>query len=442
MFQVHSLCRPIAATCCRVRIAAVALSCCLIAIHSSAGDWPQILGPNRNGVAKDETIAPWTKAGLKAAWTYPLGMGYAGPAVAGERVVVFHRVDDVERIEALDVASGRSLWKADFPATYAGGINADTGPRCVPVIHGQRVFVFGAAGHLHAVKLADGSKLWSRDTFADFRGLDGYFGAGSTPIAIGDSLLVNVGGRGDAGLVAFSADTGKTLWQAFDERASYSSPIEIRVNQEPLAVFAARLQLLAVEPATGKVAFQQPFGQTGPTVTAASPVAFDDLLFVTASYGIGGRLLRIGGPQPVTVWENDTSLSSQYNTPIYRDGFLYGIHGREDIGAAELRCVEAKTGKVQWTVEDFGVAHLILAGDKLLALKIDGKLELIAASPKAFQSLAKADASGAAVGSEASGGRTRALPALANGRFFVRVSKSDDSGGVLRCLTVAPPAKR
>jgi outer membrane protein assembly factor BamB len=387
------------------------------------------LGPHRSGVAEGETVAiKWPSAGPPLAWSHSLGSGYAGPAASGGRVVVFHRVGEAERVETLDAASGRTLWKADFEASYGGGINPDTGPRCVPLIHKDRVIVFGAAGDLHCVALADGKKLWSRAAYADFDGDEGYFGAGSSPLAVGDVVLVNVGGR-EAGLVGFSLADGRTLWKSTDERASYSSPTYAEIGGKPHAIFVTRLSAISVDPATGDVRFQFPFGMRGPTVNAATPLVFEgNHLFVSASYGIGAVCSRIEGGTAKTVWASDEAMSSQYTTCVYRDGYLYGVDGREDIGEASLRCVDAKTGKVAWSEDGFGVAHLILAGDKLLAVANDGRLVIAEASPKAYRKLASAtlfDEPGVAV---------RALPALAGGRLYVRGSIG--SGGKLKCWTV------
>ncbi|MEQ8791591.1 MAG: PQQ-binding-like beta-propeller repeat protein [Pirellulaceae bacterium] len=399
--------------------------------RADAGDWPQILGPHRNGVAEGETLtAKWPADGPPRLWQAALGSGYAGPAVKGDRVLAFHRVDDVERVEAFDVASGRSLWRADFEANYRGGINPDTGPRCVPVIHHDRVIAFGAAGDLHCVALADGKKLWSRSTFDDFDGDEGYFGAGSTPIAIGDAVLVNVGGREGAGLVAFSLKDGATLWSKTDERASYSSPTYAEIDGKPHAIFVTRTSAISVDPATGDVRFQFPFGKRGPTVNAATPLVFDkNLLFVSASYGVGAKLARIGDRGVETVWANDEVMSSQYTTCVFRNDYLYGVDGREDIGVGVLRCLDAKTGQVQWSVDDFGVAHAILAGDKLLLAKNDGRLVLAEASPKGFHELAGAD-----LFDDQRGAVVRAIPALSNGRLFVRGNNGGES--ILRCFGV------
>jgi outer membrane protein assembly factor BamB len=403
---------------------ALALSAGIVA----AGDWPQVLGVHRNGWAEGEALSDsWPAGGPKAEWRYSLGSGYAGVAVVGKRIIVFHRTGSSERVECLDLGQGKSQWKADFAANYRGGVDPDIGPRCVPLIAEGSVFVFGAAGDMHAVTLDTGKSLWSRALYADYRGDEGYFGAGTTPILLGGKLLVNVGGRG-AGIVALDPATGKTHWQSSDEAASYSSPTAATVKGEAKAVFITRMNCVLADPSTGRVEMLFPFGKRGPTVNAATPLVIGGKLFATASYGVGAALAAIDGTSSKPIWSNDETMSSQYSTPVERDGFLYGIHGREDVGIAELRCIEAATGKVRWARTGFGVAHLILAGDKLLIQKSDGEIVLAAADPVKYRELASA---------KVSKGPTRALPALAHGKLLVRAGSG---GGELLCIPVGTPS--
>ena len=394
-----------------------------------AGDWPQILGPTRSGHAESERLlATWPAGGPKLLWKFPLGSGYAGAAVMSGKVVVFHLSGASERVECLDATSGRSLWKADFEANYRGGIDADKGPRCVPLVAGNAVYAFGAAGDLHAVALDSGKALWSRALCDDYKSDLGYFGAGSTPVLAGGRLLVNVGGKG-AGLVALDPATGKTLWQATDEVASYSAPAAITLGGKEQALFITRMNCVLADPATGNVKTLFPFGARGPTVNAATPLVFGGKLFTTASYGIGAVLASLDGAGARTIWSNDDTLSSQYATPVEHEGFLYGTHGREDQGVAELRCVEVATGKVRWTQPNFGVAHAILADGKLLLQTADGRLALAAADPAKYRELASAQ-----VAQEP----TRALPALAAGQLYVRTGSG---GGQLLCFRVGNAAE-
>lgn len=409
--------------------AAVWSSCFVVGWSSpaAAGDWPQILGPQRDGKAAGEKLADsWPAGGPRVLWSVELGEGYAGPAVAGKTVVAFHRRERSETISALDVASGKPLWQTDFPASYRGGVDSDHGPRCVPLVHGGRVFAFGAAGDLHCVDLATGKRLWSRALYGDYEGEEGYFGAGSTPIVADDKLLVNVGGKRDAGLVALALDSGRTVWKTTTEDGSYSSPTSTRTGGRTQVIFVTRMNTVGVDPANGQVQFRFPFGRRGPTVNAATPIVFDGHLFVTSSYGVGARLAKLGGTE--AVWENDDVLSSQYATPIHHDGHLYGIHGREDIPPAHLMCVEATTGRVRWSQTGFGVANAILAGDRLLLVTTRGTIVMAAASPERYRELGRA---------EVAKGVTRALPALSEGRLFLRTNERG-AGGSLVCVAVGP----
>ena len=378
---------------------------------AQAGDWPQILGPQRDGIVTNEQLATdWSGGGPQDLWQRPVGDGFAGPAVVDDRVVIFHRVGNEELLEALDAKTGKSLWKQAFATSFQSGYSSDSGPRCTPVIHDGHVYAYGGGGNLHCVALETGKTLWSRDLFGDFKAPDGYFGAGSSPLPVGDRLLVNVGGDG-AGIVALSAETGKTLWQATDERASYSSPVLAKLRDQELAVFITRLNVVAVTPENGKEVFRMPFGARGPTVNAANPLVLDGRLFLSASYGVGATYVDVRAGEPKIVWESDDVMSSQYSTSVPRGDYLYGVDGRADFGPTRLRCFEARTGKVAWTEEDFGMASVILVGDQLLCMKTAGELVLAAASPEGYQQRGRA---------KLLDGTCRALPALSNGRFFVR----------------------
>ncbi|QDU31163.1 outer membrane biogenesis protein BamB [Anatilimnocola aggregata] len=393
------------------------------ALH--AGDWPQILGPNRDGHADGEKLAEkWPAAGLKPAWTYSLGSGYAGPAIVGKQVIVFHRRDDEEIVESVDLTTGKLIWRTAFLATYRGGIDSDTGPRCVPVVAGDSVYVFGAAGDLHCVDLTNGKERWSRSLFADYGGDENYFGAGSTPLVIGDRVICNVGGN-KAGLVGVDAKTGKTVWQGTEEGTSYSSPTTVTIAGKPQALFVTRLNALLVDPVTGTTSKLLPFGARGPTVNAATPLVFDGTVFLTASYNIDAVLATIQSPAEVR-WHDGDTLSSQYVTPIYHKGYLYGIHGREDSNTpGAFRCIEAKTGKLAWEKPSFGIAHLILAGDKILLAKLNGELILAAADSTAYRELGRASIAA---------DKTRAIPALSQGCFFTRTTENGQ--GKLICVRV------
>jgi outer membrane protein assembly factor BamB len=398
------------------RILSISVIVVTSAQQLSAGEWPQILGPNRNGVAIGERLVEsLPKGGPAVLWEYKVGDGYAGVAVADGHLIVFHRLGNEEIAEGLDPLSGRRQWEKRFPATYAGGINPDTGPRCVPLIHDGSVYLFGAAGDLYALGLKSGEKRWSRAVGKDFPFAEqSYFGVGSTPIVEGSKLLANVGGKGRAGIVAFNLADGTTVWQATDERASYSSPTAATIDGERQVIFVTRLSAMGINPDNGSIHWQFPFGDRGPTVNAATPQVVDGYLFLSASYGIGAVCRKLGKGSAGPVWANNVTMSSQFSTPVPVGTYLYGTDGRQDGPPAKLRCIDLKTGKIQWTKDSFGVANLIAADGKLVIVTDNGGLVLAAASPEAFRELGRATLSEESA--------TRALPALSNGLLYVRDS--------------------
>lgn len=394
-----------------------------------AGDWPQILGPHRNGIAENESLADsWPEEGPSTVWQRDVGRGFAGVAVADGTVVLFHRIGDKERVEAMKAETGNVLWTADFPATYRPSFINDDGPRCVPIIHNGRVFVYGARGGLHCLDRKTGRKIWSRDTYEDynskrpFRGEppEGYFGIGSTPLVEGNKLLVNVGGAAQkAGIVAFDLESGQTVWKSTEERASYSAPTAVTVDGVRHVIFAARFNVVSINPDNGEVRFRFPFGRPGPNVTAATPLAFDGHLFVTAAYGFGAVFAKLEKDDADILWRSDDVLSSHYTTSILHEGHLYGIHGRQDVGVADLRCFDPRTQEIHWTQNDFGYATLIRADGKLLILKTDGELVLAEPTPNRYHELDRA---------RLFNNTTRALPALSEGRLYVRDTET------LKCI--------
>lgn len=389
------------------------------------GEWPQILGPHRDGQAAGESIAAWTDP-PPIRWRAACGAGYAGVAVAGGKVLLWHRVEEGEVLDCLSVDGGRRLWRARFAAIYRGGVDADRGPRCVPVIHNNRVFVYGAAGDLHAVALADGRTLWSRQLRTDYDADDGYFGAGSTPLVVDDLVITAVGGRAArdtaAGLVAVDIKDGKTRWTAADQEASYASPVKIRVAGKTYVVAVLRMATVMVDPATGEIVRQFDFGRRGPTVNAATPLVDGSELFVTASYGVGCRKLDMADPSPTHLWKSPETISSQYASPVRIGDWLYAISGREDLGDAGLMCVNWLDGSTAWQQPAYGTAHLIAVGNQIVAQRVDGRIDLLAADPEQFQRLAEA---------ELPAGTYRALPALADGVLYCRRTESATSGELI-----------
>ena len=396
----------------KIGLARLIVTTCLLASASlSASDWPQILGPTRNGIySGPEIVASFPRSGPPSLWTRAVGAGFAGPAVVGDRLVLFHRVNNRETVEAMDANTGKTIWTFDYPTAYRDDFGFDEGPRAVPVIAGGRVFTHGADGLLHGIDFASGKMLWSVDTRKVFDAPKGYFGVASSPVVDGNRVLVNVGGK-SGGIVAFDAATGKTSWTATSDEPSYSAPIVADINGQHTGVFFTRTGLVAVDPASGKVLYQHRWrARMAASVNAATPIVSGSQIFLSSSYGTGAVLLQVANNSVKPIWSGDESMSNHYSTSVLKDGYLYGFDGRQEFGQT-LRCVELATGKVMWNVDGFGAGTLVIAGDTLVITRESGELALAPASPKAFRFNARA---------QVTKGIVRAYPALSNGRYYVR----------------------
>ena len=376
-----------------------------------ARDWPQFLGPTRDGVYSGPALAEnWGSAGPRVVWKKTVGLGLSGPVVSGGRVILFHRQDNREIVEAMEPATGKTIWRYGYPTTYRDDFGFDEGPRAVPVVAGGVVYTFGAEGQLHAVSLDTGRRVWSLDTARRFEVPKGFFGAAGSPLVEDGRVIANIGGR-TAGVVAFEAATGKVLWQATADPASYSSGMSATLAGRRVAMFLTRSGLVGLEPATGAVVFQQPWrSRSQSSVNVATPLVVGDLVFISAEYGPGAGVFQTAGSTLSPLWSSNDVLSNHYATSVHRDGILYGFHGRQESGPS-LRAVELRTGKVRWSVDQFRAGTVTLAGDRLLVVRESGELILAPAIPDAFKPLARA---------QVLTGTVRAYPAISDGFVYVR----------------------
>ncbi len=384
-----------------------------------AGDWPQILGQSRNGIATGETLRDvWPKDGPKQEWSIDVGQGFAGVAVRDDVVTLFHRLENAEVVENRSASDGKQLWATKFATRYRSGMSADSGPRCVPIVTENVIIVFGVAGNLRCLDRNSGKEIWSRDTWKDFSAPEGYFGAGSSPLVVGDKVLVNVGGRNNAAVVAFSIKDGKTIWQSYSDTASYSSPVIAKFGSATRAIFVTRLNTIALDPETGKLAFEFPFGERGPTVNGANPVVINEKIFVSSSYRIGSVLASVAGNKVESVSSGERLLATQYATPIQHGRVLFAVDGRQDEGpgSASLKCIDPGTQSVLWAEDGFDYGTLVGVNDELLFLTHTGDLIRFDADRKQYNETHRSHVLD-------STDREYRLPAVSNGRLLIRDSK-------------------
>jgi outer membrane protein assembly factor BamB len=394
-------------------------------------DWPQFLGRHRDGTS-DETglLDRWPTNGVPVVWEKKIGTGYSAPSVSGDRLVLHHRVGGEEIVECFEAGTGKPLWRYGYPSQFVDPYGYNNGPRCTPVLTAERCYTFGAEGRLVCLSVQTGKLIWQRDTGKDWEVPPAFFGVGSSPILEGDLLLAMVGGQPNAGMVAFDAHTGKTVWENVgeknwqgatmtgwpgepnvvwrrgDKQASYSTPVSSTINGERQMFCLMRQGLVSLNPTNGNVNWSFWFrSRVEDSVNAISPVVVDDSVFISAAYyKVGSVLLRVK-PENRSfdqVWRS-TVLEIHWNTPIYHDGHLYAFSGRNEPDA-RFRCVELTTGKLKWDRDEswplhggyatpqpkvYGRGSAILADGKLIVLGEGGLLGLFRVNPERPQEISR-----------------------------------------------------
>lgn len=369
-----------------------------------AGDWSHILGPNLDRKTAG-TAAPWGSAAPKVVWKIPATAGFSS-FVTGEGrayTVITTQVDGKARETAIavDRKTGKALWQAPLGAADyrnggdrgAQGNTGGDGPRATPVFAAGRLFVFGAKMDLYAFQADTGTLLWKHDLLAKFGGKNIGWSNAASPLVMGDRVLVAGGGAGQSYL-AFNVADGRVLWKSGSDRATHSTPVVTTIHGKVQAIFMAERGLVALDPADGRELWHFPFPYR--TATGASPVVWQDIVNCTAGYGVGGgacQIVRTGDKwETKELWRSpgNRDTAAHWSTAVVHEGFLYGCYGYGEYGNGAFKCIDIRTGKVEWEKKGFGHGQVIMVGGRLVATTDAGRLILIEPTPKEYRELASA----------------------------------------------------
>jgi len=390
-----------------------------------AADWPQWRGPNRDAVVKDPNHAlNKLPDEPKVLWQLDAGPGQSSPVIAGGKLVYFDAQKDQEMAHCVDAATGKVLWSTsvgptvEFSPAYGGG------PRCTPLIDGDRVYAQSSGGEFRCLSLADGKKIWGVSFGTDY-GATFIGNNSSDPIAketasrrhgnngcaaiAGDRIFVPVGSTNGATLVCYDKKTGKELWRAGNDNTAYSSVMTGTLAGVPQAVHFTADALMGVDAASGKILWRVPL-KTGAKRHACTPVIGPDSV-VVASTNIGTQKFHIVKTgldvNAEKAWAN-MQCKTILGTPTLLGKYLFTLGPTDH---ADLECLDFETGNQIWSQPGFGdYASLTTVNDKILVLNSTGELILVKADPTQYQELGRTQLCA----------KTWASPAYADGKIYVK----------------------
>lgn len=410
-----------------LRFATTAFALLLFSLDAAlAADWPQFLGPDRNGVSKETgLIDAFPASGPKVLWKVEGGVGMGGFAVRDGKALVMVQAGGRQHVLAVDAKTGKQVWKTDVAPAYKNDMG--DGPRATPTIDGGMAYVFTGEGQLVALKVADGSIQWSKSPLKELGGKPAEYGMACSPLIVGDNVVVTAGTKAGT-VVAYNKATGKLAWKSGSDRTGYSSPALLKVGGKQQIVVFTGQSAIGLDPKGGTQLWRYAF-KTAYDCNTATPVAVDGKVLISSGENHGSALLAVtSSGDAFTVKPAWTSfgprscLRSEWQTPVLLDGYFYGL---DNVGSAgpvtNLNCVEAKTGKRIWRQRRFGKSNMIYADGKLWFVTMKGALAIVKPSPKGFKELDR---------SKPLLGKTRQAPALSDGRLYLRDDK------VLVCVDV------
>ena len=387
-----------------------------------ADDWPQFLGPNRDGVSREKGLnLDWNRQPPKMLWKQPLGGGFSSMAVVGKRVYTMANRKDRDYVVCLNADDGKEIWAFDAAPRYIDQQGQGPGPRATPTYHDGRLYCLLPMGELYCLKAEDGSMAWKADIFKSTGAKNPadvfkYWGMSASPLVEGDLVIVQPGGNKNNSVAAFRKDNGKLAWTAGNDPPGYGAPIAVTVAGKRQLIVTTGNSLLSLEPATGRVNWRKAHS-TVANCNCATPLVVGETLFYSSAYRSGAFSLELsaadGKPAMREKWAN-RDLQNHFTTSVILDGYVYGCHG--DFGRVELRCVELATGKLMWTESRPGKCSLIAAEGHLIVLSEGGTLRLVKADPEQY--VLKGEMKDLLTY------KSWALPALADGRLYLRDQKN------------------
>ncbi|MCE9518646.1 MAG: PQQ-like beta-propeller repeat protein [Verrucomicrobia bacterium] len=394
------------------------------ALFARADDWPQFMGPGRDGVSHETALnINWSKKPPTILWKANVGLGVSGASVVGGVVYSFGYEDGKDKLRCLEAATGKPVWEQAYKCK-AGKRMFDGGTAATPTVDGGFVYTLSHIGQLFCWEAATGKLVWGQDLAGDLKGRKMQWGWSASPLVVGNNLIVDPGGEGTA-RVALDKSTGKVAWQKGNERAAYASAIIFPHAGKTAVAFFQNEGLIAFSPESGDELFRHPW-KTECDANASTPLFHDGAFFLGSGYGCGCTVIDVGSGMPIVRWKND-SLSLHFQNSVLLAGKLYAVSGDNRGTKGELKCVDFKTGVTAWGVP-LGVAyaHIIVAAGKLLIVTDQAELVLVDPNPEKYVELGRMKVHDQAT-------RVVGIPSFANGLFYAR-----SNSGELVCVDLRP----
>jgi outer membrane protein assembly factor BamB len=380
-------------------------------MSARVGDWPQWRGLDRDGISHETgLLKTWPATGPKLTWSSrEIGVGYAGPALAGDRLYILGDLPDGCYVLALDRASGKTVWRTRIGE--AGGNSSYPGPRATPTIDGDRLITMNQHGEVVCLERLDGRLLWRKNLERELGGIRPMWHFAEAPLVDGNLVICTPGGQ-QGTLVALRKQTGEVQWRCSEvtNAPTYSSVVVAELAGTRQYIQLTASNVFGVDALSGALLWQAP--RVGQRAIVPTPVYEDNYVYVTSGYGIGCNAFRLekqNGRFTATEAYAAKSIASHHGGVVKRGDYIYGY---SDSGG--WTCQEFKTGKIIWQDRGIGKGSVTYADGHIYCRSEDGLMGLVEATPKSYQEKARFSQP------DRSGKKAWPHPVVAGGRLYLR----------------------
>lgn len=382
----------------------------------SAGVWPTFRGPNYDAVSPESVplIRSFPSGGPRELWRVSLGEGYAGPAVRNGRVFLidYDITRQTDAIRCFSLEDGREIWRYSYPVQVKRNHGMS---RTIPAVDDRYVVTIGPRCDVTCLDADTGQFRWAIDLVKEYGTQEPLWYAGQCPRIEEGKVILAPAGK-DVLMMAVDCENGQVVWKTPNPRQwqmTHSSILPITLEGRRMYVYCAVGGVAGIAADEGTLLWETDAWTL--RINVPTPVwVGEGRLFFSAGYNKGSMMMRLVKQQDTIVPEVLFALppevfGSDQQTPIYYQGFLYGVRPNKEMVCLDL------DAKIRWSSgpeNKFGLGPYIIADGKIIALNDDGVLSLIEARPDEFVLLARAQV--------LEGHESWAPPALVEGRLIVR----------------------
>jgi len=367
----------------------------LCVMAAPAADWPQWRGPNRDYLWNEAGILrSFPAEGLQRRWRVPVGPGWSSPVVAGGRVYLtdmrLRKPRAWERMLCFKESNGKPLWQREYELPYPdwafipehGG-----GPASTPIVEAGKIYWLGRNGQVDCLDARSGKVIWEIQLRGKYEIVE--LSCRGSPLIDGNLLIVFIGGKPGASIVALDKRTGREVWKALNDSVSNSSPLIITAGGQRQLIIWTDNAVNSLNPATGDTYWREVMA-TSNNDSIPTPVVQNHRLLIS------GLMFELDAQRPTArvLWPDTMAPSkrilSNTSSPTMRGDYVYSARS-----SGELVCLEAATGRQVWgttnvTEPKFGASiHLTPNGDVTFLFTDEGNLIIARLSPDGYRELGR-----------------------------------------------------